>query len=574
MAEGLDLGVSGLASGFDWRALVDQLADVERAPQRRLYVDQLSIQDRKSAYGSIATQLSVLKNRVADLRKDTLFSARTVGTSDEDLASATVSSGALLGRYAFHVDQLASAALRQGTTNIGSRLSATDDVSTLALSDAAFPLVVKAGTFTVNGKLITIATTDKLSDVFARIGTATGGDVTASYDSTTDRISLTSGSNSQIVLGSAVDTSNFLQAARLSNNGTSTVTSSSTLGSVRLTAKLTESNLATAVTNGGGAAGKFKINGVEISYDAATDSVADLLKRINESKAGVSASYDTVNDRFLLTNGATGDIGIALEDVTGNFLAAAGLSTGTFVRGQDLLYTVNGGGQLASHANTIGPESSGLTGLSVTARDEGDFTVTVSSDVEKIRKAITDFIDDYNRAQTLIDTKTASTTDAKGAVTAGILASESDAFGISSDLRRLVSKTTALATASLKRLDGLGIESNGNNNNLALADGAKLDAALASNLVDVQNLFLNETDGLAVKVDDYLESLVGEEGKLEKKESTLDKQIAELDRQISAQERVVLANRQRMIEQFVSMEKAQLQINQQLQFLQQRFSIN
>ena len=30
----MDLGVSGLASGFDWKTLVDQMIDVQRAPER------------------------------------------------------------------------------------------------------------------------------------------------------------------------------------------------------------------------------------------------------------------------------------------------------------------------------------------------------------------------------------------------------------------------------------------------------------------------------------------------------------------------------------------------------------
>jgi hypothetical protein len=42
---------------------------------------------------------------------------------------------------------------------LGSSLSATNDVSGLVLGDAAFSTAVTAGTITVNGKQITIATT-------------------------------------------------------------------------------------------------------------------------------------------------------------------------------------------------------------------------------------------------------------------------------------------------------------------------------------------------------------------------------------------------------------------------------
>jgi flagellar hook-associated protein 2 len=570
MADGLDLGVSGLASGFDWRSLIDQLAEVERAPQRRLLLDQQAIQDRKTAYGSLATQLSVLRNRVQAFIEDGIFGSRTAKASDPERALPTVTTGTAPGTYAFHIDQVATAAARQGISNIGSALASSSDVSGVILGDAAFPSIIKAGTFTVDGKQIAVVATDSLASVFQQISTATGGDVTATYDSATDRITLTKASGGEIVLGSAVDTSNFLQAAKLSNNGTATVTSSTALGSVRTNVAMTSANLATAISDGGAGAGLFKVNGVEISY-AGTESISTVLKRINNSDAGVTASYDSVNDRFIITNKVTGDIGVALEDVTGNFLAATGQSSGSLVRGKDLLYTLDGGGQLSSHSSTITDESSGVAGLSVAVFDEGDFTVTVATDAEKIKKALTDFIDDYNKVQGLIETNTASSTDAKGVVSAGTLAGESEAFSMASDLRRIVAATSGFLTGTIKRLESIGIEGNGDNNNLKLANSAKLDEALAESLTELESLFVNETDGVAVRLDNYLETMVGEGGKLEKKEDLLERQVAEIERQITAQESQVQANRSRLIDQFVAMEQAQQRINQQLQFLQQRF---
>jgi flagellar hook-associated protein 2 len=105
---------------------------------------------------------------------------------------------------------------------------------------------------------------------------------------------------------------------------------------VKLSAALTDSNLSTAVTDGGAGAGMFRINGVEISFSEA-DSMSAVIQRINDSAAGVQASYDTLNDHMVLTNRVTGDLGIGLEDVTGNFLAATGLSGGSLERGRDLL---------------------------------------------------------------------------------------------------------------------------------------------------------------------------------------------------------------------------------------------
>ena len=78
------------------------------------------------------------------------------------------------------------------------------------------------------------------------------------------------------------------------------------------------------------------INGVNISFDASTNSINDILTAINNSAAGVTATYDSVNNRFVLTDNTTGDVGISVQDVQGNFLKATGLSTGTLQRGNNL----------------------------------------------------------------------------------------------------------------------------------------------------------------------------------------------------------------------------------------------
>lgn len=544
------------------------MADAERTPQTRLRTEQSTLQKQNAAYTSLKTELGVLQEKVNALKAASLFASRLAVTGDTSLATATASNGAAQGTYAFNFIQLATAARQLGASGTGAPLSATNDVSGLVLSAASFSTAVTAGTFTVNGKQVTIATTDTLQDVFDKIGTATGGTVTGSYDSATDKISLSSAS--PIVLGSATDTSNFLMVARLNNNGTGTVTSANELGSIKLTASLSSANLATATNDGGAGAGEFKINGVSISY-AATDSVNAVLQRINDSSAGVSASYDAVNDRFMLANKGTGDIGIALEDVTGNFLAATGLSTGTLSRGQDLLYNVDNGPQLISHSNTITEGSSGLTGLSVTALQQGATTVNVTSDTATMKQAIQDFLTEYNKVQSMIDTQTASSTDAQGKVTAGLLANDSFASGLATTLRRTLSSQVSGLNAALDQLEDMGISGNGSDNSLTLSDETKLDAALANNLSAVSSLFTDSTNGLATKLSDYLDKTIGDDGTLVTKQDNLTKASSNIDTQIADLERIVQANSDRLTESFIAMEAAQAKINQQLTFLQQRF---
>jgi flagellar hook-associated protein 2 len=563
-----DLSLSGLASGFDWKSVVDQLVQIERVPEQRLRSDQSTLAQRNSAYGDILTQVKALKTRVDALKDPSLFLSHSTVSGDSTIFSASADTTTAVGTYAFNITQLATASQQQGTANIGKRLNETSDVSGLVLSSTGLATSITAGTLTVNGKQITIATSDTLKAVFDKISTATSGAVTGSYDETTDKISLSS--TDPIVLGSATDTSNFYQSAKLYNNGTGAIASTASLGTVNFSSKLAGSNLSTSVSDGGSGSGEFKINGVSLSFNATTDTVADVIGRINQSSAGVTASYDSINDRFLLVNKSTGDVGVAMEDVTGNFLAATGLSAGSLVRGKNLLFTVNGGATQVSRSNTISATDSGIPGLMVTAAKEGASTISVAADTSKIKSAITDFIASYNKVQSLIDTQTASSTDSTGKVTAGILAADSEANEVASQLRFLVNQAVGGLSGSVKQLAGLGINSNGTDNNLALIDSTQLDSALAGNLSHVKELF-SSTSGLAVSLSTYLDRLSGDSGTLVTKQTTLSKQITDIDTQVADMEKFVLARKDQMTESFVHMETAQAKINQQLQFLQKRF---
>ncbi len=564
-----NLAISGLASGFDWQSLVTQLIQVERAPETRMRTEQSTIQQKNNAYSSIVTELNVLSNDIDTLKDPTLFGSRTTSVSDSTKATAQAATGTAQGSYAFQITQMATAASVQGGVDSGRQLSATDDVSGLVLSNAGFVNGIQAGTFSVNGKSITISTSDTLQSVFDQINSATSGAVTGSYDAATDTISLNSAA--PITLGNTADTSNFLQAAKLFNNGTGSVTSASALGGVKLGGSAASANLTTAISDGGSGAGAFKINGVQINFNASTDSVADILQRINDSNAGVTASYDTINDRFQITNKSTGDVGISMEDVTGNFLAATKLSGAALQRGSNLQYSVNGGGTLTSLSNTITGDSSGITGLSVTALATGSVTVNVSSDTAKIKSAITNFVSEYNRTQSLVDSQTASTTDSTGKVTAGLLTGDPDANNIATTLRHLVTATVSGLSGAVQNLDSLGIASNGTDNTLAISDSTKLDAALANNLNGVQGLFTNATTGLAVGLRKYLDSAVGDNGSLISHQTALTKQSTDIDANIATMERKITADQQTLTDSFVAMETAQAQITQQQQYLTKAF---
>jgi flagellar hook-associated protein 2 len=263
---------------------------------------------------------------------------------------------------------------------------------------------------------------------------------------------------------------------------------------------------------------------------------------------------------------------MGLEDMSGNFLEATGLSSGTLQRGQDLLYSINGAGTLRSQSNTLTEASSGLAGLTVTALREGSTAVVnVGADTETIRLALSGFVEQYNKVQSLIDTQTAINSAADGKVTTGVLARDSEVSRIAGQLRNLIFTPVTGLTSTLSHLRELGYDTNSEDNRLALADTEALSRALASNPSGVQELFTRETQGLAVRFDAYLKTVAGENGSLLARQDSLTRQTSAIDQQVADLERIVQRNRARMIDSFIAMERAQAQTNQQLQFLLQRF---
>jgi flagellar hook-associated protein 2 len=567
------LAVPGLASGTDWQTIVSELAQAERAPETQWQSQQTALNTQNSAFTTIKSDLTALQTDLQGLQDPTLYQSTAAQSSSPSVASATTGTKTSSGSFTFNISQLATAAQINGVGNISQALAPGGNASSVTIGTAGFATPVTAGTFTVDGAQVTIAATDSLQDVFDKIATATNNKVTASYDSNTDEINLASSDSSEVILGSAADTSNFLQVAQLFNNGTDSVTSASALGRVNTTVNLSDSDLATAITDGGSGNGEFTINGVAINYDASSDSIQNVLDRINSSTAGVTATYDTLNNRFTLTNNSTGDVGISMQDVTGNFLAATGLSSGTLTHGQNLLYTLNGGTQsLVSQSNTITQSSSGITGLSVTAASTGTTTVTVGSDTSKISSAIQQFITDYNAVQNAISSQQIVTTASDGTVTPGPLTGDQTANDLANNLRSLSFFSGSGLSNSITSLADLGIETNGQDNTIALSDSDTLNNALANNLNAVQSFFSDVTSGMATQLNNYITNVTGDNGELTDHQASLTQQSNNITTQISNLETKITADSAQWTSEFEAMEQAEEQSTQELTYLSEQIT--
>lgn len=143
---------SGLASGIDFRSLVDEIVRAEAAPVRRLQRRILEIQRKSGAYESFRSHLSRLEQAAEGLREGTAFrsfgTSVTSGGSSSSAVEASAGEEARPGSYEVSVERLARRE-KVGGTVFASRTEA------LGLS----------GELLVNGRAVRIEAGDSLEDV-------------------------------------------------------------------------------------------------------------------------------------------------------------------------------------------------------------------------------------------------------------------------------------------------------------------------------------------------------------------------------------------------------------------------
>ena len=542
----------------------------ENAPITAIKKQEATNSNKNSALGSLQVLITTLQQAATAMAAPSLFAGRQVSsTTTNSTWSPLADTGTASGNYQIAVSQLAIAASLNGTAGLGLTMNASDTVSNLTVATLPIATPVSAGTFTVNGHQVTIASTDSLDQVFAAIATATGNTVTATYDHLADKVTLAS-TGGEIVLGAANDSSNFLAAFKLANNGGTSITSSSTLGVINPSATIANARLKAPITAVDGSGnGSFAINGVNISYNVNTDSLASIMTSINQSTAGVTASYDAANDRMSLTNNVTGDLGVSISETAGGLLGAMGLSSGTtLTHGTNAQFTVNGGPVRTSTSNSLSSSDLGVTGLSVAIASQDTQTLVVSGNTGAMNTAINNFISSYNDVQSFLDSAT-SISSSGGTVSAAVLADNRDVQAWGATLRSTVFGAIPGMTGTIKRLTDLGIDFTPGTSQLAITDVTKLSSALTNKASEVAALFQTNTTGLAYQLSTYTAKLLTQNTQaqttLTQNNKSLDTQIADIQRRLDQQRALMTAS-------FIAMETANSKMQSQMAALNSAFN--
>jgi flagellar hook-associated protein 2 len=204
------LALSGLASGFDWKGIVDQLIEVSRAPQNRLRREKSELATRTNALNEVRSAVASLKSSVGSLGSESaLLKKAATMASPDSVWKPSASTNATPGEYNFSIKQTARASVVRGASGIGNT-SALDPA--LPISSSPIGRTLTTGFFTINGKKITVDTSSTLNSLASDISSATG--LSASY---TGGKFIISSTVTPITLGTGADTSNFLQAMDLAS---------------------------------------------------------------------------------------------------------------------------------------------------------------------------------------------------------------------------------------------------------------------------------------------------------------------------------------------------------------------
>jgi len=172
------------------------------------------------------------------------------------------------------------------------------------------------GSFDLNGQNISVSTSDTLNDVIQRINNSSAG-VTAVFDSLSERIELlqdTLGSSPTIDFQN--DTSNLLQAAKLDSANVVAGIDPETVQALDAVGAFA-----------GVTSGDIVINGQQIAVDTTNDSLSTVLDKINNSSAGVMATFDPASQQVTIEANESSSV-LDIDSNGTGFFAALNIQEG------------------------------------------------------------------------------------------------------------------------------------------------------------------------------------------------------------------------------------------------------
>lgn len=551
--------ISGVGSNSGLNALISQYMSIQKRPLNDLNAQKAGLNNSLNLYGTLKSQITSLLSAaksLADTTDSSIYNSRAASSSDDTKVTATANTGATTGTFIVRVKQLATGASIQSTGELTSKSAATS-TSKVAPGSGSIDLsksFAAAGFSSTPDGTVTINTqTFTLSDYSTVQGfmDAVNSDVTANaniyYNKSSDKFTIEQKSAATNLVLSETGTNPFFAQAKITAG---TFTGNGGTG-IQSGVVLSKANFDTALTST--TSGSFKINGVSLSYNTSTDTLDNVLSRINSSTANVTAFYDSSLDKVIMKSKSTGSSdSITLSDVSGNLMSTLNLSGASSSGGMDALLTINStanADQISKSTNTftINGVNYNLKNTNVTNYTDTSFTtVDVKQDTSAVQTKINDLLEKFNSVTTYI--KNYSSVDAT-TKTRGPLAGNTTFTSLRTQLyQKFAAQVSGITGGDPDSLTKIGITL-ASGSTASVTDSSKLSDALTANPSAVQNIF-TAADGVANKIisllKPYVESTSSSRGSIiDETKTVVSQRIKGLDSNIKRmQERLALTEKQ------------------------------
>ena len=329
----------------------------------------------------------------------------------------------------------------------------------------------------------------------------------------------------------------------------------------------------------------------------ASDSLRSIVEKINEAAKdktsedgetvkGTGINATIIDGRLVLTDSETGHRNITLNGYGNGTLTRLGLNVASRDEniGLNSKFNINGI-NIESKTNTVTDAVLGLTINLNKAHAAGENdTITVSSDTERLVKAVQDFVDQYNSTMSFIEEQLAvGTVTEEGTTGRGTLAGDSGLRSLRDSLRRMVTDSLAFADnpSTIKDISALGVKTTDKSGRLSL-DSSKLLEELKKDPQNVINFFNYEVKDdenntknvgfiskLNSRINDYISS---KDGLIKSKNESLDRSLRDINRRIDSFNDRIARKEEYYSKMFAALDVAMMEAESQMSWLTSQIS--
>lgn len=400
--------VGGAVSGLDTQSIINAILEAESQPLQNLTEKYEKYELMQEAYTEVKTKLREFRDLVYSFKLQSTVVQKTA-VSSSSLLSAEASSVAVTGVYHVKIVQTATY-----TTLAGASEVVPPPDSTKTFGELDYMYTPQEGTVrlynneTGNYVEVQVLSTDTIDDIVNKLNTAlssAGITGSVSYDTSTGKISITSDKNFSLVdiTGNFTKVFHLDEASLNYSGGNYSFTSTASVSGLSTAKTLQQIATYTSKTI---ISGKVKINGVEIDVDQ-NDTLSSLIEKINDSEAGVTASYDYHANRVVIISKTSGPEAITLEDTYGTGLfSLLGIENHSLYVGQKahLQISMDGTNWVDVYSDTNDVEYNGVT-FHISGMTSETITVDVRVDTDAIVEKIKEFVDKWNETMDYLNEK-------------------------------------------------------------------------------------------------------------------------------------------------------------------------